>query len=286
MVCPVSRVTRRSPTHPSTPATTPWPRPVGRPATPPTAWTCQNAAGDPVTVTDATVPIALGDHLTCTITNNDTAPEWTVAKSSDPASGSTVAPGSLITYTITATETGDIDPTGVVVTDTLTDVLANATLVDGSIDPSTGNADVMGDSLVWNIGTLTGAQTLSYTVRVNDDAFGVTLRNAITAIGSEPPDDCAAGIVPAAAARVGSAAEASDPCSTTHKTPQEPPPGPGPGPAPGTWTRTAQHRGAKRCSDHWRPVTRWHRDQPPPQVSSAESNLAKKTPGGPNPNHS
>ena len=198
-----------------------------------TAWTCQNAAGDPVTVTDATIPVALGDNLTCTITNNDIAPEWTVAKSSDPESGTTVSPGSLITYTITATEAGDIDPTGVVVTDTLTDVLAHATLVDGSIEPSTGNAAVMGDSLVWNIGTLTGTQTLSYTVRVDDDAFDVTMLNAITAIGSEPPDHCAGEIVPAAAVRVGTAAQVSDPCSTTHTTPQEPPPGPGPGPEPG-----------------------------------------------------
>jgi uncharacterized repeat protein (TIGR01451 family) len=209
-----------------------------------TAWTCQNAAGDPVTVTNATVPVAVGDNLTCTITNNDQAPVWTVAKSSDPESGTTVSPGSLITYTITATETGDVDPTGVVVTDNLTDVLAHATLVDGSLDPSTGNADVMGDSLVWNIDTLAGTQTLSYTVRVNDNAFDVTLRNAITATGSEPPEHCAGGIVPDAAVRVGTAARA--PAST--RTP--------------TWTRTraSQHRRPKRCPDTRRPVTRWHRD--------------------------
>src|SRR4029079_16113085 len=45
-----------------------------------TAWTCQNAAGDPVTVTDGTVPVALGDNLTCTITNNDQAAQLTVLK--------------------------------------------------------------------------------------------------------------------------------------------------------------------------------------------------------------
>ena len=45
-----------------------------------TAWTCQNAAGDPVTVTDATIPVALGDNLTCTITNNDQAAQLTLLK--------------------------------------------------------------------------------------------------------------------------------------------------------------------------------------------------------------
>ena len=45
-----------------------------------TVWTCQNAAGDPVTVTDATVPVALGDNLTCTITNNDQAAQLKLLK--------------------------------------------------------------------------------------------------------------------------------------------------------------------------------------------------------------
>ncbi len=35
---------------------------------------------DPVTVTDATVSVALGDHLTCTITNNDQAAQLTLLK--------------------------------------------------------------------------------------------------------------------------------------------------------------------------------------------------------------
>src|SRR6185312_2711728 len=45
-----------------------------------TAWTCQNAAGNPVTVTDTTIPVALGDNITCTITNNDQAAQLTLLK--------------------------------------------------------------------------------------------------------------------------------------------------------------------------------------------------------------
>ena len=45
-----------------------------------TAWTCVNAAGDPVTVTDGTVTIALGANLTCTITNNDQAAQLTLVE--------------------------------------------------------------------------------------------------------------------------------------------------------------------------------------------------------------
>ena len=46
--------------------------------------------------------IALGDDVTCTIVNNDIAGTWTISKSSNPASGSTVQPGDVITYTVTA----------------------------------------------------------------------------------------------------------------------------------------------------------------------------------------
>ena len=74
-----------------------------------------------------------GVNATCTINNDDQAPAWTLAKSSDPATGSVVQPGSKITYTVTATKTGGVDPTGLTVTDDLSGVLTHATLDQASI---------------------------------------------------------------------------------------------------------------------------------------------------------
>ncbi|MEE6287517.1 hypothetical protein V2J52_07615 [Georgenia sp. MJ173] len=127
---------------------------------------------------------------------------WTLEKTSDPVSGSTVDPGDVITYTLTATPTGEHGPVGVEVRDNLLDVLEHAAGY-GDIVASTGTTSWDGDVLVWDIGTLAETATLTYAVIVDDDAWDVTLVNVATGSGSTPPT-C-----------VGD-------CSTTHITPPEP----------------------------------------------------------------
>ena len=105
---------------------------------------------------------------------------------------------------MTATKLSGVDPTGLVINDDLRDVRNNATLV-GSPTATVGTASVTGSTLTWNIPTLTTTATVTYTVRVNDDAYGVTLTNLVTAAGSEtcPPPQ----------------ADPEPECSTTHYTP-------------------------------------------------------------------
>ncbi|MFE2771132.1 DUF7927 domain-containing protein [Microbacterium resistens] len=120
---------------------------------------------------------------------------FTFTKSSDPASGTTVAPGSEITYTLTGRNTGETTYYSTV-DDDLSDVQAHAALVGAptaTIDDEPAGAPVVdGDHLGWE-GDLSPGQTLviTYTVRVNDDAAGVELRNGATATafppGTAPP---------------------------------------------------------------------------------------------------
>ena len=72
------------------------------------------------------------------------------------------------------------------INDDLSNVLNNATLIDGST-PSTGSASVTGTSMTWTVPVLDNpVETVTYRVQVNDDAWGVTLRNHATSPGSSP----------------------------------------------------------------------------------------------------
>ena len=138
-------------------------------------WTCSNNAGPGDTTT-----MALGDDVTCTINNDDIAGTWTISKASDPVSGTTVKPGDVITYTVTARKLAGVDRRGVAVSDDLSNVVNNATLVSGPT-PSTGTATVTGTTMTWTIPDLAGTETVTYQVKVNPGANGVTIGNVVTA---------------------------------------------------------------------------------------------------------
>nr|BFF16598.1 hypothetical protein GCM10025730_01190 [Promicromonospora thailandica] len=109
---------------------------------------------------------------------------WTLTKTSDPGSGSTVAPGSVVTYTLTATNTATTTLVGAAATDDLTGVLAHATLgdlPDGLV--------LDGTTLTWTVPDVAAGEraTVSYRVTVADDAGGQALRNVVTGAGSAPP---------------------------------------------------------------------------------------------------
>ncbi|KRC49252.1 hypothetical protein ASE16_10815 [Leifsonia sp. Root227] len=114
-------------------------------------------------------------------TTDHPVPGWSLVKSSDPASGSTVQPGQTITYTLTAANHSDApvgSPMLVQADDDLSAVLDHATLVQ-PIDPALTQ---QGDHLVWAIGGLAVGQTktVSYSVKVDPTAAGVLLHNVVT----------------------------------------------------------------------------------------------------------
>ncbi|UOQ59341.1 hypothetical protein MUN76_09745 [Leucobacter rhizosphaerae] len=143
------------------------------------------------------ITLAEGDDVTCTITNTAVESSWTISKHSTPASGSTVLPGELIEYTLTATHTGGVQPVDVVITDDLSDVLDDAEL-EGTPSATVGTAALTGTTLEWTMDTFSGTATATYTVRVDEDAYNATLHNVVT-----PPK--------------GSTCEGD--CETTHSTP-------------------------------------------------------------------
>ncbi|WP_130454757.1 isopeptide-forming domain-containing fimbrial protein [Leucobacter luti] len=113
-------------------------------------------------------------------------------KNVDPASGSAVRPGDEVTYEIIATNPTDVDATSVSVSDDLSDVLDNATLVAGSVTVSDGStASVTGSTLAWT-GTVpaNGSITIGYKVTVNDDASAPdVLKNLVTSPHSPDTPD-------------------------------------------------------------------------------------------------
>ena len=113
-------------------------------------------------------------HGRAICTTDHFTPHYVLSKTSDPASGSTVEPGDTITYTLTVHNDSDATVAGAVVTDDLSDVLNNASVVSVG-----AGASITGTTLTWNVPTIAagGADaTLSYTVKVNADAIGVTIR--------------------------------------------------------------------------------------------------------------
>ena len=157
--------------------------PVGYTADP---WQCDGG-----TLSGSTVTVALGDDVTCTIVNRDIPGDYVLAKSSDPETGSTVEPGDTVTYTLTVNNNSDGYVNPVVITDDLSDVLDNATI--GTIG---AGGELNGTTLTWTLpGPLAPGDeaTLTYSVIVNDDAYGVELVNVATPDDNgtcEGPDDC------------------------------------------------------------------------------------------------
>ncbi|MFF3026988.1 SpaA isopeptide-forming pilin-related protein [Microbacterium sp. NPDC057944] len=159
-------------------------------------------AGDTELVWRSTAGAPLAAHTTATITYTVTLdddasgtlrnllvepgivvehPILSVDKTVDKGAGSLVNPGDDVKYTLSITNSGAIGSGPFSVFDDLSDVVGNATLDEASIavDPAVGAAayDAGTHHLTWT-GALAAGQTVqvSYTVTVNDDAFG-ELRN-------------------------------------------------------------------------------------------------------------
>ena len=131
--------------------------------------------------------VPAGSHAICTATNSHST--WWVHKTADPPTGSTVRPGQVITYTITASHSDGAATHAVDIIDALANVLPHATVLTGSLQPSTGHATLSGDELIWHIPVLRGSETLRYQVRVGPGSDGATLHNVLTRHTTTEPGD-------------------------------------------------------------------------------------------------
>ncbi|MFF1387988.1 DUF7927 domain-containing protein, partial [Rhodococcus erythropolis] len=120
-------------------------------------------------------------------------PGFTVAKTADPVSGTNVAAGQTITYSVTGANTGNTTLDPVVLTDDLSKVLDNATLVDGSLKATVDGVDATAPTLEGTTLSWTGALeagksvVLTYQVKVNDGvAGGVLVNNKVTGTAKPP----------------------------------------------------------------------------------------------------
>ncbi len=199
-----------------------------------TALTCTSASGAAPVVTRstngatgaltaATVAVVKGGNVTCAYTNTALAPRLSIAKSADPASGTVVDPGQVVTYTLTFDNSSGTAAAAVNHTDHLRDVLDDATLNTSSIrygagavppsstTPSGVTATPAGASTSTPTIVLSGSvprgeiRTVSFSVTVKATATdaaarraevaplsGYVLRNYLTAAGVQPPSTCAA----------------------------------------------------------------------------------------------
>lgn len=179
-------------------------------------WVCTAAGDETDRAIGSKVEIALAQHVTCVVENAAVPSTFDVAKSADPADGSTVEEGDVIEYTVSATSNGEgVAVPGVVVHDDLSGVLGSPVVVSadsvagplGSLDLDSLDAGVTYDEahnrLVWEVGTLTDSAEMTYEVEVGG-ADGATLRNHVTSPGSQ---NCPPG--------------SDDPdCTTVHHTPE------------------------------------------------------------------
>lgn len=162
--------------------------------------------------TGATVPVAnsgttaqpgftvtglKNERVSCKIYNKVLEPgKLEVAKSSDPASGTTVTPGQTLTYTLTFKNTGQM-PVTVDQEDVLTGVLDDATLVAGSISaqsPLTAVLNGAGNRIKVTGELAPGdTRTATYKVKVRDPLTPYSdgkLGNYVVKTGDNPPPTC------------------------------------------------------------------------------------------------
>lgn len=112
-------------------------------------------------------------------------PGWNVTKSADPPPGTKVTPGDTVAYTLTVRVSALAAAAGIEVSDDLGEILNNADIVAGSLQPGQGTATVTGSTLKWAVGEVAAgtAVSLNYQVRVHPDASG-TLHNKVIGTGN------------------------------------------------------------------------------------------------------
>ncbi|MBT2484210.1 DUF11 domain-containing protein [Microbacterium sp. ISL-108] len=121
-------------------------------------------------------------------------PGFTFAKTVDPASGTAVDAGQVLTYTLTGTNTGETTLSPVEISDDLSGVLDDSTFNDDTAATIDGApaapAELVGDELSWTGSLAVGeAVTITYSVTVGADAVGTLVENSATATATPPGGD-------------------------------------------------------------------------------------------------
>jgi len=133
-------------------------------------------------------PCAGGDPDSCRQTEH-LVPGWQLGKTSNPASGSEVQPGAVITYRLRAVNNGPVD-----IAPTVTDDLSNVLLHANLVEPLPSGVTRSGNTLTWQVPNLAPGQeaSIEYRVQVLVGAYDATLRNvASPGEAGTCPDGCA-----------------------------------------------------------------------------------------------
>ncbi|MEV3872346.1 SpaA isopeptide-forming pilin-related protein [Streptomyces sp. NPDC049906] len=126
------------------------------------------------------------------VENDPRQGEWTLSKTSDPASGTTVNAGQTITYTLTVANDSEYPVHDIALTDDLDDVLDDA--VFGSLTDDDGGraTQASNDTITWNVDELAAGttRTVTYTVTVLPDGRrgDNRLGNVLAPTGTADPD--------------------------------------------------------------------------------------------------
>ncbi|WP_229055089.1 hypothetical protein [Aeromicrobium sp. Leaf350] len=148
--------------------------------------------GQPFSGSWPLTPVA-GANIACVLANTAVPAALDVSKTSDPASGQPLVPGSTATYTLTFANTGG-RPATVAHDDVLTDVLDDATVSDVTTSDPALSAALLGGRLLVS-GTVPAGETftVTYTVEVPDPVPGGgngVLNNYVVPRGEAPPPTC------------------------------------------------------------------------------------------------
>ncbi|MFF3734976.1 SpaA isopeptide-forming pilin-related protein [Streptomyces sp. NPDC002476] len=142
---------------------------------------------DPAGVDRGTYLLDLGK-----IKNDPRQGEWTLSKTSDPPSGTTVRAGDKITYTLTVANDSKYPVHGIALTDSLSDVLDDATFGSFTNDDDGRAVRASDGTITWNVDELAAGatHTVTYTVTVLRDGQrgNNRLGNVLAPTGTTDPD--------------------------------------------------------------------------------------------------
>lgn len=216
-----------------------------------TTWQCWNTpdltaapfksgTGTSFNVNSTEIPISSGTvstEITCRFVNTALLPNLVASKSVDPAAGTMVQPGQVLTYTLTFDNTTGTAPATVSYTDWLGDILDASTLVANSITTTTtsgtplvvtNNSGAATKTLGITGTVAAGAKSVvTYQVKVNNagNLADALLENYLTpSTIVTPPTSCPAGSTTCTVNPVGvwTLGKTASPASGTYINPGDP----------------------------------------------------------------